>query len=379
MWLIPGLSNLPASATTTVTTTREDQTMTASTDFDIRVTAGADTHRDTHMVAALDQRGAELGVREFTTDPTGLDDILHWLETFGTIERIGIEGTGTYGAGLCRFMQHHDIDVVEVTRGDRQERRSHGKSDPVDAVAAARAAQSGRAVAQPKSRTGSVEAIRALRLVRRSATRDRTGALNQMRALVVTAPDEIREEFRGLTIRKLVASAARLRPGDPTTAAGATKFALRELARRIKTLDAQLASVNAILGPLVATTAPDLVARHGIGTDTAATLLVTAGDNPERLRSEASFAHLCGSAPIDASSGLIKRKRLNPRGDRIANEALWRIVMVRMSTDPRTRAYVARRTLEGKSKREIMRCLKRYVAREVFSDLNNLIQPLDKQ
>ncbi len=353
--------------------------MTASTDPDIHVTAGADTHRDTHMVAALDQRGAELGVREFATDPAGHDDILDWLETFGTIDRIGIEGTGTYGTGLCRFMQGHDIDVVEVNRGDRQEQRSHGKSDPVDAVAAARAAQSGKAVAQPKSRTGSVEAIRALRLVRRSATRDRTGALNQMRALVVTAPDEIREEFRGLTIRRLIAHAARLRPGDPTTATGATKFALRELARRIKTLDAQLASVNAILGPLVATTAPGLVARHGIGTDTAATLLVTAGDNPERLRSEASFAHLCGSAPIDASSGLIKRKRLNPRGDRIANEALWRIVMVRMSTEPRTRAYVARRTLEGKSKREIMRCLKRYVAREVFQDINNLVQPLDKQ
>ena len=154
--------------------------MTASTDPNIRVTAGADTHRDTYMVAALDQRGADLGVREFATDPAGHQAILHWLETFGTIDRIGIEGTGTYGAGLCRFMQHHDIDVVEVTRGDRQERRSHGKSDPVDAVAAARAAQSGKAVAQPKSRTGSVEAIRALRLVRRSATRDRTGALNQM-------------------------------------------------------------------------------------------------------------------------------------------------------------------------------------------------------
>ncbi len=154
---------------------------------------------------------------------------------------------------------------------------------------------------------------------------------------------------------------------------------MRELARRIKSLDAQLTDINAILGPLVASTAPGLVARHGIGTDTAATLLVTAGDNPERLRSEASFAHLCASAPIDASSGLIKRKRLNPRGDRQANEALWRIVLVRMSTEPRTRAYVARRTLEGKSKREIMRCLKRYVAREVFRDLNEIVQPLDRQ
>ena len=353
--------------------------MTPSTDPPIHVTAGADTHRDTHMIAALDQRGAELGVREFATDPTGHDDILDWLESFGTIDRIGVEGTGTYGAGLCRFLQRHDIDVVEVTRGDRQERRSHGKSDPVDAVAAARSAQSGKAVAQPKTRTGSVEAIRALRLVKRSATRDRTGAINQMRALVVTAPDVIRDTFRGVTIHQLVARAARLRPTDPTTVEGATKFAMRELARRVQSLDAEIGRVNAVLAPLVATTAPGLIARHGIGTDTAATLLVTAGDNPNRLRSEASFAHLCGSAPIDASSGLIKRKRLNPRGDRSANEALWRIVLVRMSTEPRTRAYVARRTLEGKSKREIMRCLKRYVAREVFRDLNNIVQPLDRQ
>ena len=353
--------------------------MTTSTDPTIYVTAGADTHRDTHMIAALDQRGAQLGVREFATDPTGHDDIVEWLESFGTIDRIGVEGTGTYGAGLCRFLQRHGIEVVEVTSGDRQERRSHGKSDPVDAVAAARAAQSGKATAQPKARTGSVEAIRALRLVRRSATRDRTGAVNQMRALVVTAPDEIRQAFRGVTIHQLVSRAARLRPADPTTVEGATKFALRELARRVQTLDTEIERVNAVLSPLVAATAPGLVARHGIGTDTAATLLVTAGDNPDRLRSEASFAHLCGSAPIDASSGLIKRKRLNPRGDRRANEALWRIVLVRMSTDPRTRACVARRALEGKSKREIMRCLKRYVAREVFRDLNELIQPLDRQ
>ena len=353
--------------------------MTPSTESPIRVTAGADTHRDSHVVAALDQRGAELGVHEFATDPTGHDDVLKWLESFGPIDRIGVEGTGTYGAGLCRFLQRNGIEVIEVTRGDRQARRSHGKSDPVDAVAAARAAQSGKAVAQPKTRTGSVEAIRALRLVRRSATRDRTGAINQMRALVVTAPDDIRQTLRGVTIHQLITRAARLRPANPTTATGATKFALRELARRVQSLDTEIGRVNAVLDPLVATTAPGLVARHGIGTDTAATLLVTAGDNPNRLRSEASFAHLCGSAPIDASSGLIKRKRLNPRGDRSANEALWRIVLVRMSTEPRTRAYVARRTLEGKSKREIMRCLKRYVAREVFPDLNHITQPLDRQ
>ena len=348
--------------------------MTASTDTAIRVTAGADTHRDTHMVAALDQRGAELGVRAFAANPDGHRAVLDWLESFGPIDRVGVEGTGTYGAGLTRFLHHHNIVVLEVSCGDRQARRSHGKSDPVDAIAAARAAQSGKATAHPKARTGRVEAIRALRLVRRSATRDRTGAINQMRALVVTAPDELRQTFRGVTIHQLVTSAARLRPSDPTTADGAAKFALRELARRVQSLDTEIARINAVLGPLVAATAPALVARHGIGTETAATLLVTAGDNPDRLHNEASFAHLCGSAPIDASSGLITRKRLNPRGDRLANEALWRIVLVRMASDPRTRAYVARRTAQGKSKREIIRCLKRYVAREVFRDLNNLTQ-----
>lgn len=353
--------------------------MTTLTDDEVRVTAGADTHRDVHMIAALDQRGAELGVRSFSTDPDGHRDLLDWLERFGPVDRVGVEGTGTYGAGLTRFLHRHNIVVIEVSCGDRQARRSHGKSDPVDAVAAARAAQSGKASAQPKARTGSVEAIRALRLVRRSATRDRTGALNQMRALVVTAPDELRQTFRGVSIHQLVIGAARLRPADPTSVDGAAKFALRELARRVQSLDTGIARLNAVLGPLVAATAPALVARHGIGTETAATLLVTAGDNPDRLRNEASFAHLCGSAPIDASSGLITRKRLNPRGDRLANEALWRIVLVRMASDPRTRAYVTRRTAQGKSKREIIRCLKRYVARDIFKDLNNLIQPLDKQ
>jgi transposase len=325
----------------------------------------------------LDQRGAELGIRPFSTDPAGHRELLAWLESLGSVERIGVEGTGTYGAGLTRFLHEHDVVVVEVRCPDRQERRSHGKSDPVDALAAARAAQSGKAKAKPKARTGNVEAIRALRLVRRSATGDRTAAVNQMRALVVTGPADLRETFRGVTLRKLVTGAARLRPADPTTPDGATRFALRELARRVQFLETEISRINSILTPLVAATAPTLVARYGVGTDTAATLLISAGDNPGRLRNEASFAHLCGSAPIDASSGLIKRKRLNPRGDRSANEALWRIVMVRMSSDPRTRIYVERRTLEGKSKREIIRCLKRYVAREVFADLALLQQPLD--
>jgi len=353
--------------------------MTTLAENPTRVTAGVDTHRDVHMVAALDERGAQLGVRPFPTDPFGHDELLRWLKCFGEIERIGVEGTGTYGAGLTRFLHRQGVVVVEVRCPDRQERHSHGKSDPVDAVAAARAAQSGKATAEPKSRTGNVEAIRALRVVRRSATRDRTAAINQMRALLVTGPDDLRQAFRGLTIRKLVTGALRLRPSNPTTPDGATRFALRELARRIQFLDAEIRRVDALLRPLVVATAPALVARYGVGTHTAATLLVSAGDNRDRLRSEASFAHLCGSAPIDASSGLIKRKRLNPRGDRAANEALWRIVMVRMSSDPQTRRYVDRRTREGKSKREIIRCLKRYVARQVFNDLARAVDTLDSR
>ena len=341
--------------------------MTTLTDAAVaRVTAGVDTHRDVHVVAALDERGAELGVESFSADAAGYRKTLGWLRGFGVVERVGVEGTGTYGAGLTRFLHNQDVTVVEVSCPNRQRRRSHGKSDPVDAVAAARAAQSRDANAQPKTHTGAVEAIRALRVARRSAGHGRIDAINQMRALLVTGPDELRETFRGTTVYRMVAGAARLRPADPTTATGATKFALRELARRVLHFQDEIDRLDAVLRPLVAATAPALVARHGVGPDTAGALLVAAGDNPERLHSEAGFAHFCGAAPIDASSGLVTRKRLNRGGNRNANEALWRIVMVRMVSDPRTREYVQRRAKDGLSKKEIIRCLKRYVARELY-------------
>ena len=332
-------------------------TMTAST---TRATAGVDTHRDQHVVAALDERGAELGVESFPTTPTGHRALLAWLRELGTVERVGVEGTGSYGAGLTRFLHAESVVVVEVNRPNRQLRRSHGKSDPVDAVAAARAAQSGQATGEAKARNGAVEAIRALRVARRSARHGRIAAINQMRALLVSGPDDLRETLRSNTAPQLVRTAARFRPADPTTAAGATRFALRELARRVQSLEAECERLDAVLEPLVSATAPELVGSYGVGTDTAGALLVSAGDNPGRLRSEAAFAHLCGVAPIDASSGLTSRKRLNRGGDRSANNALWRIVMVRMAADPRTRAYVTRRTAEGRSKREIIRSLKRY-------------------
>ncbi len=350
--------------------------MTTMAEPTTRVTAGADTHRDQHVIAALDERGGELGVRSFPTTAAGYRRALAWLRSFGAVERIGVEGTGSYGAGLTRYLHAEGVTVVEVNRPNCQLRRSHGKSDPVDAVAAARAAQSGEASGAAKTRTGSVEAIRALRIARRSAGHGRTIALSQMRALLVSGPDDLRETLRGSTVSKLVTVAARLRPADPTIAAGATRFALRALARRVQSLEAECERLDAVLGPLVSATAPELVACFGVGTDTAGALLVSAGDNPGRLRSEAAFAHHCGVAPIDASSGLITRKRLNRGGDRTANQALWRIVMVRMVHDPRTRSYVERRTREGRSKREIIRSLKRYVARELYRCLP-IPSPLD--
>jgi transposase len=341
-------------------------TMTTMAETTQRVTAGVDTHRDQHMVAVLNERGAELSVRPFPTTLAGHRSLLAWVQGFGAVERVGVEGTGTYGAGLTRFLHAKGVTVVEVDRPNRQLRRSHGKSDPVDAIAAARAAQSGAATGAAKTRDGTVEAIRALRVARRSARHGRITAINQMRALLVGGPEDLRERLRGSTVSKLVATAARFRPADPMTAAGATRFALRELARRVQNLEAESKRLDDLLESLVSATAPQLVASYGVGTDTAGALLVSAGDNPERLRSEAAFAHLCGVAPIDASSGLSSRKRLNRGGDRSANHALWRIVMVRMVHDARTRSYVGRRTAEGRSKSEIIRSLKRYVARELY-------------
>jgi transposase len=258
------------------------------------------------------------------------------------------------------------VDVVEVDRPSRQERRREGKSDPIDAVAAARAALSGKATGLAKSRDGNVEAIRVLRIARCSARTERTRAINQMRNIICTAPEELRAQFRGVGIGQLIARAAALRPGARRDVLGATKLALRVLARRVHAIDEELRLLDAELKQLVAAAAPQLVARHGIGTDTAGALLVAAGDNPDRLRSERSFAKLCGVAPLDASSGLQQRHRLNRGGDRQANAALWRIAMVRLSSDPATKDYLERRIKDGHTKKEAIRCLKRYIAREVY-------------
>jgi transposase len=336
------------------------------------VTGGVDTHLDLNVAAALDPVGGLLAVAEFPATSVGHRRLLGWLAAFGPVARVGVEGTGSYGAGLARYLRAAGIEVVEVDRPNRQARRRAGKSDPLDAIEAARAALSGRASGVAKTRDGNAEAIRALVVAKRSARSTKIKTLNQIRHLSYTAPDQLRERLKGVSRQQLAARAAALRPSqregaDPVMAA--TKTALRILGRRVLALDEEKARIDALLSALVTQTAPDLLTLHGVGIDTAATLLVTAGDNPGRLRSEAAWAHLCGTAPIPASSGKVTRWRLNRGGDRQANCALWGVVITRLRNDPRTQAYMARRLTEGRSKPEVIRILKRYVAREVYHRL----------
>jgi len=333
------------------------------------ITGGVDTHADTHVAVAPDPLGGLLGVREFPATAAGYAGLLSWLGGFGTVAMVGVEGAGSYGAGLARHLAAAGIRVVEVDRADRQDRRRAGKSDPLDAVSAARAVQSGRASGAPKGRDGAVEAIRSLMVARRSARNERTQVINQARSLILTGPDELRARFAGHCAAALAEGIAALRPRPGDAAGHAVRVALRELGRRAEFLDGQLERLDELIVPLVTARAPGLLSLYGVGPDTAALLLVAAGDHPERLRSEAAWAHLCGTAPIPASSGKVRRHRLNPGGNREANHALWRIVITRMSAHPATRAYVDRRTKEGLSKKEIIRCLKRYVAREVYHHL----------
>lgn len=360
----------------------------------LEVTVGIDTHADTHVAAVIDPLGRHLGHETFDTTVAGFKALLAWAATFGSITIAGVEGTGAYGAGLARFLTTENVTVVEVDRPDRKTRRDQGKSDPIDAYAAARAAASGRASGTPKARTGDVESIRVLRVARNSAVRARAKALTQLKSLIVTAPDALRAQLVGLDGTTLVATCARLRPTrgtaptpspfakrpprpgrlvDPTAA---TKRSLASIAGRVQALNAEIAELDDDLEALLVPLAPTLLAENGVGLDVAGQLLVTVGDNPDRIHTEAAFAHLCGVAPIPASSGKTSnRHRLNRGGDRAANCALYRIVMCRLRWDPRTRAYMDRRTAQGHSKAEIIRCLKRYVARDIWNAIQADLNP----
>jgi transposase len=333
-----------------------------------RVVGGVDTHKDLHVAAVVDEQDHVLGTASFATTRQGYRQMLAWMKAFGDLRRIGIESTGSYGAGLLRFMQKAGIEVMEVTTPDKHDQRRRGKNDDLDAQNAAHAAFAGRRTVTPRSRDGMVESLRVLTVCRKTAVAARRVALQIIQTTIVSAPDGLRDTLRSMTRMQLVRTLAAWRP-DLTAyrdVEAAYRISLKSLARRYLELHDEIADLDVMIGAIVDNLAPELIARNSIGYNGAAQLLLTGGDNPERLRSEASFAALCGVSPVPASSGKIIRHRLNRGGDRAANSALHIIAIGRLRTDPATKAYVSKRITEGHSKLDAIRALKRYIAREVF-------------
>jgi transposase len=333
------------------------------------VVGGVDTHKELHVAAVVDALDRVLESRCFATTRHGYQQMLTWMRSFGQLRRIGIEATGTYGAGLQRYMQNAGVEVLEVTTPDTHDRRKRGKNDDLDAQNAAHAAFAGRRTVTPKSRDGMVESLRVLKACRKTAVAARRVALQMIHNTIVCAPDDLRETLRRMTRMQLIRTLAAWRPDltDYRSVVSAYRITLKSLGRRYLELHDEIADLDTMIVAIVDELAPALVARNSIGHGSAAQLLVTAGDNAERLQSEASFAALCGASPVPASSGKTTRHRLNRGGDRAANSALHIIAIGRLRTDPRTKAYIAKRVAEGHSKLEAIRCLKRYIAREVFS------------
>jgi transposase len=345
-----------------------------------RVVAGVDAHTDEHHVAALDLQGRLLGAAAFPTSAAGYAQLINWLRGHGEIVRVGVESTGAYAAALVRVLVAEEITVVEVNQSHPHARQRLGKSDPIDAELAARAALSGTASAVPKQTNGIVESIRQLVVARTGALKARTAALQQLDDLIITAPEQLRSELRrGRTLKARAALCRRLHPDRDRIhePAHAAKLALRSLARRIDQLEREIQELDQQLERLVTAAAPRTVRLFGVGTQAASQLLITAGQNIDRLHSEAAFAKICGAAPIQASSGRTTRHRLDFGGDRQANRALHMIAICRLRYCDRTRAYAARRTSDGLSRREILRCLKRYIARQTYQALRADLEALN--
>lgn len=344
------------------------------------VIGGVDTHKDLHVAAVVDEHNRVLGSQCFPTTRHGYKQMLAWMRSFGQLRRVGVEATGTYGAGLLRYLQNAGVEVVEVTTPDSGDRRKRGKNDDLDAQNAAHAAFAGKRTVTPKTRDGMIESLRVLKACRKTAVAARRVALQMIHNTVVCAPDELRDTLRKLTRMELIRTLAAWRPDmtDYRNVASAYRIALKSLARRYLELHDEIADLDAMIAAIVDELAPALVTRNSIGHASAAQLLLTAGDNSERLHSEASFAALCGVSPVPASSGKTTRHRLNRGGDRAANSALHIIAIGRLRTDPRTKSYIAKRIAEGHSKLEAIRCLKRYIAREIFSLISQRRQEINQ-
>jgi transposase len=344
------------------------------------VVGGVDTHKDLHVAAVVDEHDRVLGNQCFATTRHGYKQMLAWMRSFGQLVRIGVEATGTYGAGLMRYMQSAGVEVLEVSTPDKHDRRKRGKNDDLDAQNAAHAAFTGKRTVTPKSRDGMIESLRVLKACRKTAVAARRVALQMIQNTIICAPDELRESLRKMTRMQLIRTLAAWRPDltDYRNVVSAYRISLKSLGRRYLELHDEIADLDTMIIAIIDELAPTLVARNSIGHGSAAQLLLTAGDNSERLHSESGFAALCGVSPVPASSGKITRHRLNRSGDRAANSALHIIAIGRLRTDPRTKAYMARRIAEGRSKLEVIRCLKRYIAREVFALISHHRQEINQ-
>jgi len=332
-----------------------------------KVIVGVDTHKHVHVAVVIDVWGVRLQDRSFPVDSGGYRQLIAWAGELGPIEAFGIEGTGSYGAGLTSAVRRAGHRVVEVNRGDRRARRANGKSDTLDAELAARSVLAGQSTAVPKTADGAVEMMRQLKIARDTAVKARTSAIISLKQIIVNAPAELRESLSGLADKALIDRCAGFRPGSMDSPTASAKHTLRALARRWLTLNEEIGDHDGHLEKLTADTSPTLRDGFGIGADTAAEMLIIFGDNPDRIRSEAAFAKLCGACPIPASSGMTTgRHRLYRGGHRQANAALYRSTIVRMRFHQPTIDYVTRRTAEGMPKREIIRCIKRFLAREIY-------------
>lgn len=327
------------------------------------VAIGVDTHRDAHVAVAVDRLGAQIDSREIATTREGYRSLLAWALELG-IPAFAVEGAGSYGAGLVRFLERAGVSVYECERPRRQERR-RGKSDLIDAALAARRLVAGEGLSIPRG-GGRREELRLLLLERRSAVQARTAALNQLGSLLVTAPDELRDRLGALSGERLAAAAARLRPSSDVITC-----VLRRLGRRVARLSDEIAEAESGLAALLAELAPELLEECGVGPVCGAQLLVSSGHS-SRMTSEASFAALAGTSPVDASSGQQQRHRLNRGGDRQLNWALHVIALARIHHHPETAAYYERLLARGRTAREARRCVKRALARYFYRRLRAL-------
>ncbi|EIE7938484.1 IS110 family transposase [Salmonella enterica] len=314
----------------------------------IAVVGGVDTHKDLHVAAVVDQNNKVPGTRSFSTTRQSYRKMLAWMTSFGALKRIGVEYTGTDGSGLLRYFQNAGLEVPEVTAPDRMARRKRGKSDTIDAECAAHAAFSGIRTVTPETRDGMIESLRVLKTCRKTARSARRVALQIIHPNIISAPDELREQLRIMTRMQRIRMLGSWVPdaSEYRNVTSVYRITLKSLARRYLELHDEIADLDVMIATLVDELVPELITHNTIGYENASQLLITAGDNPQRLRSESDFAALCGVSPVPVSSGKTNRYR----GDRAAKSVLHIIAIGHLRTDDKTKAYVARRVAEGHTK-----------------------------